>query len=113
MRLVIRGQRIKLAEEDRSAIDRRLQFALARFTSRLTQVTVHLDEQRGARGESDKRCRIVVRFVPAGELVVEDTDVSLSGAVERAVDRIERAVRREIDRRRGQWPTAHVPRARP
>ena len=100
MRLQIRSPHLKLSEDARASVKRRLQFALARFSARLTLVTVHLTELNVPHGEANKHCRIVGRLVRAGELVTEATDASLDGVVARAADRMERAVRREIDRRR-------------
>ena len=99
MRLAIRSQDLDIGQRLRGSIERRLRFVLGRFGTRIGSVTVHLADLNGPRGGLDKRCRIVVRLVRAGQVFVEDTDADLGAVVDRATDRVGQAVRRELERR--------------
>ena len=99
MRLEIRSQDLEIGQGLRGSIERRLRFVLGRFGTRIARVTVYLTDLNGPRGGMDKRCRIVVRLVRAGQVFVEDTDTDLGAVVDRATDRVGQAVRRELERR--------------
>lgn len=81
-------------------IERRLQFALARFSGRIQRAQVVLEDQNGPRGGLDKSCRIVVRLREAGDVVVEVADVNWEIAVDRATTRVGHTVARRLARRR-------------
>jgi len=83
-----------------SHIERRLQFALARFSSRVRRVNVFLADENGPRGGIDKTCRIVVRLRDGGDVVAEVSDSDWVIAVDRATTRIGHTVSREVARRR-------------
>ena len=102
MRLEIRSQSLDIGQGFRGYIERRLRFALGRFGPRIGGVTVSLADLNGPRGGLDKRCRIMVRLVRFGQVVVEDTDSDLGAAVNWAADRVEQSVRRELERRRNR-----------
>ena len=100
MRLEIRSQDLEIDPGLRGYIERRLRFVLGRFSIRIARVTVYLADVNGPRGGMDKRCRIVVRLVRAGQVFVEDTDTDVGAVVDRATDRVGQSVRRELERRR-------------
>ena len=104
MHLDIRGQNFPLTPSLLEHVERRLQFALARFDGRVTRVAVRVADVNGPRGGVDKRCRIAVRVRPAGEIVVEDTCPDLYAAIDGAADRIGRSVQREVERLRDGVP---------
>ena len=52
----------KPAPELTAHVERRLRFALTRFSGRIGRVNVFLTDQNGPRGGIDKTCRIVVRL---------------------------------------------------
>jgi putative sigma-54 modulation protein len=100
MRLDIHCQGVELSAEERNRVERRLQFALARFEPRLLRTAVYLSDQSGPHGGVGQRCRILIRLRRAGEVVVEMDDVDLNAAVDRAADRAAQALVRELERRR-------------
>ena len=100
MQLRIKGQNLLLAPAVIERIERRLRFALSRFTDRIHRVTVRLADINGPRGGGDKQCRIVVRLRPGGEVVIEDTATDLETAIDRGADRVQRAVARALARTR-------------
>ena len=98
MKIDIRGHRIEVTDTLRTHIERRLRFALGRFGARVIAVTVTVEDLNGPRGGVDKQCRITVALVSAGHLRVEVIDTEMTPAVDRAADRIGRAVAREFER---------------
>jgi len=100
MQLEISSQGLEIDQELRGSIERRFRFVLGRFGTRIGRVMVYLADVNGPRGGLDKRCRIVVRLLRAGQVFVEDTDSDLGAVVDRATDRLGLSVRRELERRR-------------
>ena len=100
MKLSISGKNLKLDDAMKEYIERRVYFALSRFSPRISRVSVMAEDINGPRGGIDKRCRIVVKLERSGELTVEATDADMSAAVSAVADRVGRAVQRELERRR-------------
>jgi putative sigma-54 modulation protein len=100
MELRVRGQHMKVDSSLRETVDLRLRFALSRFGERIRSAEVQLADINGPRGGVDKRCRIAVRIVPTGKVVVEDQDADAHAAVAKASERVARAVKRRLKRRR-------------
>ena len=103
MRISVRSRGFELTEGLRAHAERRLGFALARFGTRLASVTLRMDDVNGPRGGADKRCQVVVGLARKGEVRIVELDGDLYVAISRAVDRVERAVAREMDRRGEMW----------
>lgn len=99
MRLEVGGRRLQ-GDGLGEFVERRILFALSRFSPRIDLVAVRLTDTNGPRGGVDKECRIVVRLRPHGRLRVVERDGDMHAAIGRAAERMARAVAREIDRRR-------------
>lgn len=80
--------------------ERRMGFALGRFSNRIRRVTIRLKDLNSTRGGLDKNCQVSVSLIPRGTLLVEDTDANVYVAVARAAERIARKVARELHRAR-------------
>lgn len=102
MRLTImkRGEEAGEADALRQRIERRIGFALSRFSDELSAVLVRLDDLNGPKGGVDKRCRVQLRGASIGEVVVEETDVEWGPAIDRALSLAGRSVARALDRAR-------------
>jgi len=100
MKLSISGKNMKLDDAMKEHIERRVYFALSRFSPRVARVTVTVEDVNGPRGGIDKRCRILVKLDRMEELKVESTDSGIYAAVDTAADRMGRSVQRKIERRR-------------
>ena len=100
MKLIITGKKVNLSEALREHIERRVYFALSRFSPRISRVSVTVEDVNGPRGGIDKRCQILVKLDRMEELKVETTDAEIHDAVAAAADRVGRAVQRQLDRRR-------------
>jgi hypothetical protein len=68
---------------------------------------VHVRLYGDVEGTGLHTCYIRVEAVPSGGLALGDTAADVRGAIARAVSRIGRAVRREVER--GQWPRSRAP----
>lgn len=101
MRITVRAAGFELADALKDHVERRLLFALGRFVQRVASVSVRLEDVNGARGETDKRCVMVVRLKPRGHVLVECADSDVYAAIDRTADRVDRAVARE-NRARGR-----------
>jgi putative sigma-54 modulation protein len=100
MRVDIHSQGLELNDETRRRVERRLQFALARFEPRLLRTEVYVSDQNGPRGGVDKRCRILVRLRPHVSVIVERDDADLNAAIDGAAHRVAQALVRQLERRR-------------
>ena len=80
---------------------RRLRFVLTRHTDRIQRVVVRLGDENGPRGGVDKFCRIRVYLFDAPVAVVEDIGPDLYAVIDRATDRVGRAVVKHLCRSRG------------
>lgn len=98
MRVDVRSRDIEVTTTLREHVERRLRFALGRFDGQVHRVTARLADDNGPRGGTDKRCRLDVRVRAAGSVIVDDRDPDLYAAIDRAADRIGRAVARVLQR---------------
>jgi putative sigma-54 modulation protein len=101
MKFGIRGRHIELTAALLAHVERRLRFAWSRFGQRIRHATVRLTDLNGRRGGVDKQCRVTVTLSPPSrKVMVGASDADLHAAIDRAADRLERSVTRELKRRR-------------
>jgi ribosome hibernation promoting factor len=96
---------IRALEDDFTAADRahvrgKLARRLRKFAHSIERVSLRCEDMNGPRGGVDRVCRIKVVLRGLPSVVFEKRDVSLNAAVELALDGVERAVRRVLQRRR-------------
>lgn len=94
-------------DEGRDFAERRLLFALSRFSNKIRDVTLVIRDQNGPRGGIDKHCRVTANLIGGPKLVINETSASLDEGVARAADRLGRAVARAIERSRS-FPRSRV-----
>lgn len=92
--LSIRG--LSSTDRIRRIVDRRLRFALGRFSSRLSDVKTEIGDLNGPRGGVDKYCRISVRTERGQELRARAIEETVEGAIDRATERVARLVSRHF-----------------
>lgn len=104
MRLSVSGNGGRLAAGLRRYIDRRMHFALGRFTPVIDRVAIRLADVNGPRGGVDKHCRIVVKLQAhhGNTITVDDYDENQYAVIARASARVARAVGRAFERRRAR-----------
>ncbi len=100
MSLEIRAQNIEISDALRTYIDRRLGFALRKFTDRLGRVTVRLSDLNGPRGGIDKRCQISADVQISQAVSLQAVDADLYAAIDRAAGRLERSLAHSLGRTR-------------
>ncbi len=97
MQLQIQGNDRALAQAMRSYIERRLRLTLGRYTGELAQVTIRVADP-APRGRPGGGCRVRAELVPSGRLVEHEVDdPCLFSAVDAAVERMGRSVRRAVE----------------
>ncbi|MFB3819627.1 MAG: HPF/RaiA family ribosome-associated protein [Candidatus Methylomirabilales bacterium] len=98
MRIQVQASDDVLAEAMRSYIQRRLRLTLGRYVGRLLQVSVRVAAPAEHNGRLDEGCRITAELFPSGRrLQHEVVDPCLFSAVDTAVERMARSVRREVE----------------
>ena len=84
---------------DRSYMRRKLGTRIGKFARAIERVSVRIRDVNGPRGGVDKVCAIKVVLTGLPSVVVEQQHASLQAAVDGALQRTERAVRRSMKRR--------------
>jgi hypothetical protein len=96
----IRVDGVRLDDDDRAYIRRRLGEKLGKYAKSIERVTVRVRDVNGPRGGIDLLCRIKVVLSGLPSVVVEHQAAVLKPALTRALTGVERAVRQTIQRRR-------------
>lgn len=100
MKWQLRESDIRRPKDLQEHIDRRLRYALSRFTDRIEKVIVFLHDHNGPRGGVDKVCRILVKVRGCGAVFAGVIDSDWVTAVDRATTRIGFNVARQVERLR-------------
>ena len=112
MQTQIQARGFPLTESLRRHAERRLDFAIGSMQGRLRSVSVRLSDENGPRGGHDKLCLIHVSVPGAAPVVIEDVESDLYVAIDRAADRLGRALARRLQRqhreRRANGRAYHV-----
>jgi len=98
MQIDIQSRGFTLTDALLSYSQRRILFALAYCSGHVNRVVIRLSDINGPRGGADKRCHVQIMLAGIPDVVVEDTEVDLYAAIDRAVDRARRTVVRKVDR---------------
>ena len=112
MHIDIQARNFSLTNALSGHVKRRLGFALSSRDIHIQRVMVRLSDINGPRGGADKCCQIQVVLPQLADVVIEDTEVDLYAAIDRAADRAGRTVDRRLARHRDrarssrhhEWP---------
>jgi CBS-domain-containing membrane protein/ribosome-associated translation inhibitor RaiA len=96
----IRADSVHVNQDDRAYLRRKLGMKLGKFAKSIERVSIHIEDINGPRGGEDKVCRIKAVLSGLPSIVVEQRHASLQAAMDRALDRVEKVVRRSLGRRR-------------
>jgi ribosome-associated translation inhibitor RaiA len=91
---------VEMDDHDRDNIARKLGMKLGKFASAIERITVRLSDTNGPKGGQDQICQIKVVLSGLPSIVVEERASALQSAIARAMSATERAVRRNLQRRR-------------
>jgi putative sigma-54 modulation protein len=100
MQINIQAQHFSLTDALRAHIERRLCFALSCCALHIQRIVLRLSDINGPRGGADKRCWIQLTLAGVPDVMIEDTEVDLYLAIDRAVHRAKCTVLRKIDRQK-------------
>lgn len=100
MRITIQANGFLLTEALRTHTERRVATALGWARQHMRRLVVSLSDINGPRGGVDKRCRIQVLLGTGREVIIEDVEDDLYVAINRAAERADRAIVRQIERTR-------------
>ena len=100
MKITIKAHQLQLEQVTITNMERRLRFTLTRFGNSINRVNVRLTDLNGPKGGIDKECLIVVKLQKGGEVVVQGSGKDCGATLYYCVDRIGRAVDRELTRYR-------------
>lgn len=95
----IRAVGTELDDGDREYLRRKLGRRLGKFAPSIERVSVRIEDVNGPRGGLDKRCRIKVVLSGLPSVMIEEQRPDVQPAIDRALTRIERAVRRSLQLR--------------
>ena len=98
MQIDIQSRGFSLTDSLLSYAQRRLLFAMSYCSGHVNRVVIRLSDVNGPRGGADKCCHIQVALAGIPDVVVEDTEVDMYAAIDRAIDRARRTVVRKVDR---------------
>lgn len=98
MRVDVTGQGFNVTEALRDHIERRLEFAVARFEDHIDTVSVRLEDMNGPRGGVDKECRVHVKLLGLPSVIITQSAKDAYAAVDRAADRLGHTVARKLER---------------
>lgn len=100
MRPTIHANGFLLTDALRTFTEHRIATALGWASQHMHKLAVSLSDINGPRGGVDKRCRIQVQLGAGREVIIEDTEDDLYAAINRAAERADRAIVRQIQRKR-------------
>ncbi|MGB5398154.1 MAG: HPF/RaiA family ribosome-associated protein [Gammaproteobacteria bacterium] len=100
MQIDIQARNFSLTNALRGHVERRLGFALSSRHDHIQRIMVRLSDINGPRGGEDKCCHIQVVLPQLSDVVIEDTEVDMYTAIDRAADRAGRTVGRRLARQR-------------
>jgi len=108
MQIDIQARNFSLTNALREYIQRRLGFSLSTRDEHIQRIMVRLSDINGPRGGRDKCCQIQVVLPQLADVVIEDTELDMYVAIDRATDRAGRTVNRKIARQRDNGRTTNL-----
>jgi putative sigma-54 modulation protein len=96
MKVRLTAHGMELPAELRDYVTRRVHFGLGRFVGKIRSLSVRLADINGPRGGIDKCCHIRVDAGLSQKVIVRERRETIHAAVAFAMDRVERAVGRQL-----------------
>ncbi len=98
MKIDIQSRGFSLTAALQHYAQRRLHFAMSHCSDHINRVVIRLSDVNGPRGGADKCCRIQIALAGIPNVMVEDTEIDMYAAIDRACDRARRTIVRKVDR---------------
>ncbi len=112
MKIEIQFRGVMASEALREHVSRRVAFQLDHLSDHVASVTLRLEDINGPKGGVDMRCTVLVRGTWQSPVMVCELSDSPYVAVDLALERVARAVGRDLGRQRssrrqaGEWRSA-------
>ena len=110
MKIEVRFRSLEPSDALRGHAVRRIHFHLSRFGREIGSVLVRIGDVNGPKGGVDKQCQVTVRGRRLPGVIVDDLSGDAYSAVDMAVERIGRAVGRDLERVRSARVLFPIPR---
>ena len=98
MKIQINAPNVEVPAAFEEFIEQRVQEVLKPFEAHLTRIEIHLQDQNGGKGGSDKRCLLEARPRGLPPIAVECTESTETDAVRKALDKLKNALSHRIGR---------------
>ncbi len=98
MKIKIKSSGIDIDNIISTYINRRVELALGRFSSRVRRVHVTLIDENQPSKYMDQKCILHISLIGIPSIVIEQEDIDIYKAIDNSVDSAVRAVSRIIDR---------------
>ena len=98
MRVELRVRNDRSGRRNASYIEQRLGVELGRFGEQIGRVRVKISGLNGARGGTKKSCRISADYGPFRRVAVQEVDLDLHAAIDRAAGRIGRLLGQRLEK---------------
>jgi ribosome-associated translation inhibitor RaiA len=100
MEVIIRSKTSEINQSLHDHINRRVDFALGRFSQLIDFVRVDLIDLNGPKGGLDRHCEVKIKFIRHGLIVGKATDTtfvaSISHALERAANQVKKGLKHRL-----------------
>lgn len=110
MKIEVRFRGLEPSEALRDHAARRIHFHLSRFGHEISSVLVRISDVNGPKGGVDKQCQVTVRGRRLTGVIVDDLSGDAYSAIDMAVERVGRAVGRDLERSRDVRMLFAIPR---
>jgi hypothetical protein len=100
VKIMVKSVSMSLDARTRADVEQRIHAALERVSLRILRVTARVTDRNGPRGGEDIACALDMRLRPRGRIFVEETDIDLAGAVNRAAEAAAETAVRTLERSR-------------
>ncbi len=81
-------------------IDEQARSALSRFATTIQTVTIRITDANGPKGGIDIRCVVSMKLTSTGEVILHGEGENVFSALNQCLSRADRAISRNLDRRR-------------
>ncbi len=96
MNFAVIGRNINLTEPLLAHAERRLRSVLSQFGKKIRHAAVQLAGITGPRNGFYSQCKVTAFLSPRGKVIVQEIGADFHTAINRALDRLERSVRRKL-----------------
>jgi ribosome-associated translation inhibitor RaiA len=98
MQIELKTENSDLAGALQGYIEQRLSLAIGRLADQVGRVRVKASGKNGPRGGVRNTCRISMDFKPIGRIALQETDVDMHAAIDRAAARASRLIRQRLEK---------------